>query len=38
MRQIVRSENLRVSVDRSDPGIENFVAVPEHKITKASEG
>ena len=34
IRQIVRSGNLRVPVNRGDPGTENFVPVVEYELAE----
>ena len=33
-RKIVRSRNVRVLIDCSDPGLENLLPAGEHKISK----
>jgi hypothetical protein len=38
VRKIVRSRNLRVLVDRSDPGLKDLLPVCEHKVSKPSDG
>src|SRR5690242_13643072 len=34
VRQLVRSEYFRVSVDHSNPGLEDFFATAQHKIAE----
>jgi hypothetical protein len=38
VREIVRRRNPWISTDCSNPGLENFLTVAEHKIAKPSEG
>jgi len=38
IRKIVRSRNLRVLIDRSDPGLKDLLPVGEHKVSKPSDG
>jgi hypothetical protein len=37
IRKIVRSRNVRVLIDCSDPGLENFLAVGEYKVAKIGD-
>ena len=37
IRKIVRSRNVRVLIDRCDPGLENLLALCEHKVAKSSD-
>jgi hypothetical protein len=34
IRKIVRSRNIRVTIDNSDPGLENLLPVGEYKVAK----
>ena len=35
--KIVRTRNVRVLIDRSDPGMENLVPVGEYKVAKSGD-
>ena len=35
--KIVRSRNVRVLIDLCDPGLENLLALCEHKVAKSSD-
>jgi hypothetical protein len=37
IRKIVRSRNVWVLIDCSDPGLENLLTVGEHKVTKTGD-
>jgi hypothetical protein len=35
--KIIRTRNVRVLIDRSDPGMENLVPVGEYKVAKSGD-
>ena len=37
IRKIVRSRNLRVLIDCTDPGLENLLTLGEYKVAKAAD-
>ena len=37
IRKVVRSRNVRVLIDCSDPGLENLLSMGEHKVSKPSD-